>query len=72
MRGLVILIVVLASSVLPASASKCYGEQNCDACKNCNYCKNCNTGGEFCGVYYRSRGVTPPWERPAKKPKKAA
>ncbi|HEY9776310.1 MAG TPA: hypothetical protein V6C81_21295 [Planktothrix sp.] len=24
---------------------------------------NCNSGGTLCGVYYSSRGETPPWEK---------
>jgi len=60
---LILLVVFFAACSSPVIASKCYGEHDCTACKNCDYCKNCNSGGEYCGIYYRARGETPPWEK---------
>lgn len=65
---IVLFISFACASISPVQASKCYGEEECNACKNCNYCKHCNSTTEYCGVWYESRGVTPPWKQ---KPKAA-
>jgi hypothetical protein len=67
---LVITLSLFTTGISPAFASKCYGDPDCTACKNCNYCKNCNEGGTLCGVYYESRGETPPWKQKKKPPLK--
>ena len=67
-KQIAIYLCIASSANMPGLASKCYGERDCAACHTCNYCKDCNSGGTLCGVYYKCRGETPPWEQKKSKP----
>lgn len=56
------LSAILLSLIAPPVMAS-YGDHECNACHTCNYCKNCNTGGTKCGVFYESKGLTPPWKQ---------
>jgi hypothetical protein len=63
------IFIFLSTFLLPAEASKCYGDADCHACHTCGYCANCNEPRQthFCGVYYATHGEQPKLKTQSKK-----